>query len=142
MDAIHQMCMVPISLIQKSWTLLTNQMISHAKLTISITDDRNTINMTEHVTTITQIVSDEPSMLYPTVNDDDDEIGHSDEDYVEEELQTLVNPVTENTVTQWESSQWFNSARYDYTQFGASLNIDLGSPIDDLVESGTLRLLD
>ncbi|KAI5676864.1 hypothetical protein M9H77_07814 [Catharanthus roseus] len=85
---------------------------------ISITDDRNTINMTEHVTAITHMVSNEPSMLYPTVHDDDEEINHSDEDYIissqsesddnndgeEEELQTPVNPVTENTVTQWESS--------------------------------------
>ncbi|KAI5654476.1 hypothetical protein M9H77_31663 [Catharanthus roseus] len=109
-------------LVQKSWTL-TNRMISHAKLiqsqTISITHDRITINMAEHVTGITQMVSDEPSMLYPTVDDGDDEIDHSDKDYVissqsksdnnnnaeEEELQTSVNPVTENIVTQWESSR-------------------------------------
>ncbi|KAI5675319.1 hypothetical protein M9H77_06269 [Catharanthus roseus] len=80
---------------------------------VSITDDRNTINMMEHVTAITQMVSNELCMLYPTVNNDNDEIDHSDEDYVvssqsksdnnkdgeEEELQTLVNPVNENTVT-------------------------------------------
>ncbi|KAI5653946.1 hypothetical protein M9H77_31133 [Catharanthus roseus] len=67
--------------VQKSWTLPTNQMISHADPTVSITDDRNTINMMEHVTAITQIVFYEPSMLYTTVNDDDDEIDHSNEDY-------------------------------------------------------------
>ncbi|KAI5650463.1 hypothetical protein M9H77_36468 [Catharanthus roseus] len=50
--------------------------------TVSITHEINTINMTEHVTTITQMVSDEPSTLYPTVDDDDDENDHSDEDYV------------------------------------------------------------
>ncbi|KAI5652754.1 hypothetical protein M9H77_29941 [Catharanthus roseus] len=97
----------------------------------------------EHVTVITQIVSNESSMLYPTINDDDDADDHLDEDYVissesesndnydaeEEELQTHVNPITENTVTQWESSQAF-------------LDMGSGSPIDDLVESGTLRLLD
>ncbi|KAI5683152.1 hypothetical protein M9H77_04380 [Catharanthus roseus] len=36
---------------------------------------------------------------------------------------------------QWESSQWFNSARYDYTHSGAFLDMGSGSPIDDLVES-------
>ncbi|KAI5667443.1 hypothetical protein M9H77_17296 [Catharanthus roseus] len=54
----------------------------------------------------------------------------------------VVNPVTENIVQQWESSQWFNSARYDYTHSGAFLDMGSGSPIDDLVESGTVRLLD
>ncbi|KAI5683208.1 hypothetical protein M9H77_04436 [Catharanthus roseus] len=53
-----------------------------------------------------------------------------------------VNPVTENIVPQWESSQWFNNARYDYKYSGAFLDIGSGSPIDDLVESGIVRLLD
>ncbi|KAI5649067.1 hypothetical protein M9H77_35072 [Catharanthus roseus] len=56
-------------------------------------------------------------MLYTTVTDDDAEIDHSDEEYVassqsksyndaeEEDLQTPVIRVMENTVTQWESSQ-------------------------------------
>ncbi|KAI5659631.1 hypothetical protein M9H77_28424 [Catharanthus roseus] len=103
---------------KKSWTLPTKGMISDAKLIqrqiVSITHDRNTINMMDHVTTITQMVSDEPSMLYPIVSDDGDEIDHCDEDYIissqsesddnndaeEEELQTPVNPVSENTLTQ------------------------------------------
>ncbi|KAI5658776.1 hypothetical protein M9H77_27569 [Catharanthus roseus] len=90
------------------------------------------------------------------VDDDDDENYHSDKDYIvssesgsdnnndaeEEKLQTPVNPIIENTVTQWENSQWFSSARYDYTQSGAFLDMGSGSPIDDLIESGTLRLLD
>ncbi|KAI5656830.1 hypothetical protein M9H77_25623 [Catharanthus roseus] len=81
--------------------------------------------MTEHIIIVTQMVSDEPSMLYPTVNDDDDEIDQSegddaissqsesdDDNKAEEgELQTPINPVTENIVPQWESSQWFSSAR-------------------------------
>ncbi|KAI5673768.1 hypothetical protein M9H77_14132 [Catharanthus roseus] len=45
-------------------------------------------------------------------------------------------------VQQWESSQWFSNARYDYTHSGAFLDIGSGSPIDDLVKSGTVRLLD
>ncbi|KAI5666403.1 hypothetical protein M9H77_16256 [Catharanthus roseus] len=124
--------------------------------TISITRDTNTINMTEHVTAITHMVSNEPSMLYPTVDEDDDENGHFDEDYTissasesddnndaeEEELQTPVNHVIENTMTQWESSQLFSSARYDYTQSGVFLDMGSGELIDDLLKSGTLRLLD
>ncbi|KAI5672746.1 hypothetical protein M9H77_13110 [Catharanthus roseus] len=117
--------------------------------------------MTEHITAVTQMVSDEPSMLYPTVNDDDDKVDQSDRDDVissqseldddhdpKRELQTPVNPInpvntiTENIVPQWESSQWFNRARYNYTHFGAFLDMGLSSPIDDLVESGTIRLLD
>ncbi|KAI5667562.1 hypothetical protein M9H77_17415 [Catharanthus roseus] len=100
-----------------------NRMISHVELT----------------------VSDELSMLYPTVNNGDDEIEHSDKDYVvskKEDLQTPVNPVTENAVTQWEGSQWFSNTRHDYTRSGAFLDMGSGSPIDDLVKSGTLRLLD
>ncbi|KAI5654265.1 hypothetical protein M9H77_31452 [Catharanthus roseus] len=99
--------------------------------------------MTEHVTAATQMVSDELLMFYPTVDNDDDENDYLDEEYVvssesesdgnndaqEEELQTL-------------SSQWFSSARYDYTQSSAFLNMGSGSPIDDLIESSTLRLLD
>ncbi|KAI5652666.1 hypothetical protein M9H77_29853 [Catharanthus roseus] len=112
--------------------------------------------MMEHVTVITQMVSHEPSMLYTTINDEDVEIDHSDEDYVassqfesndnndaeEEELLTLVIPVTESIGTQWESCQWYSSARYDYTQSRVFLDMGSASPIDDLVESGTLRLLD
>ncbi|KAI5659144.1 hypothetical protein M9H77_27937 [Catharanthus roseus] len=49
--------------------------------TISISHDTNTINIPEHVTIITQMVSNEPSMLYPTVDEDDDENDHSNGDY-------------------------------------------------------------
>ncbi|KAI5662294.1 hypothetical protein M9H77_21617 [Catharanthus roseus] len=93
-------------------------------------------------------------MLYPTANDDDDEVNQSDGDDAvssqsesdddndpeEGELQTLVNPVTENIVPQWESSQWFSSARYDYTHSGAFLDMGSGSPIDDLVEFENTKL--
>ncbi|KAI5682630.1 hypothetical protein M9H77_03858 [Catharanthus roseus] len=96
--------------------------------------------MTEHETVITQMVYNEPSMLYTTVTDDVAEIDHLDEEYVasnqfesdndaeEEDLQTPVIPVTENAVTQWEGSQWCSSGRYDYTQSGAFLNMGSGSP--------------
>ncbi|KAI5682855.1 hypothetical protein M9H77_04083 [Catharanthus roseus] len=108
------------------------------------------------------MVSDEPSMLYSAVNNDDDEVdgpegdeavssqseSDDDNDPEEGEFQTLpnplnpVNPVAENTVQQWESNQWFSNARYDYTQSGAFLDMVSGSPIDDIIESGTIRLLD
>ncbi|KAI5647916.1 hypothetical protein M9H77_33921 [Catharanthus roseus] len=117
--------------------------------------------MTEHIIAVTQMVSDELSMLYTTVNNDDDEVDKLDGDDVvssqsesdddndpeEGELQTPQNPVnpvnqvTENIVPQWESSQWFSSARYDYTHSGVFLDMGSGSPIDDLVESGTIQLL-
>ncbi|KAI5667051.1 hypothetical protein M9H77_16904 [Catharanthus roseus] len=74
--------------------------------------------MTGHETAITQMVSNEPSMLYTTVTNDNAEIDHSDEEY------------------------WYSSGRYDYTQSGTFLDIGSGSPIDDLVESSNLRLLD
>ncbi|KAI5654816.1 hypothetical protein M9H77_32003 [Catharanthus roseus] len=115
--------------VQKGWTLPTNRMISHAELegihilvefiqiqqqTISSTQAINTTNMTGHVTAITQMVSHEPSMLYSTITDEDAEIDYSDEDYVastqsesddnndaeEEEFQTPIIPITENTGTQ------------------------------------------
>ncbi|KAI5672591.1 hypothetical protein M9H77_12955 [Catharanthus roseus] len=99
--------------VQKACTFPTNQMISHAQLTICTTHTRvQTINTTEYETAIKQMVSNEPSMLYTTVTDDDFEIDHSDSEYItssqsesdndaeEEDLQTPVIPITENTVTQ------------------------------------------
>ncbi|KAI5666052.1 hypothetical protein M9H77_15905 [Catharanthus roseus] len=117
---------------------------------IPITHDMNTTSLLEYITAVTQMVSDEPSMLYSAVNNDDDESSELDDDNESEEgeFQTPINPVnpvkpvTENTVQRWESSQWFSNARYDYTQSGAFLDIGSGSPVDDTIESGTVRLLD
>ncbi|KAI5648224.1 hypothetical protein M9H77_34229 [Catharanthus roseus] len=69
------------------------------------THDRNTTTLPKHITVVTQMVSDEPPMLYSTVNNDDDEVDGSDGDDVVS-------------------------------------NMGSGSPIDDLVESGNIRLLD
>ncbi|KAI5683640.1 hypothetical protein M9H77_04868 [Catharanthus roseus] len=160
---VHQMCYpwtIPPHHEKKGIHILVEfeQIQQHS---ILIAHDRNTTNTTEHITAVTQIVSDEPSMLYITVNNDDDEVDQSDRDNAisshsesdddndpqEGELQTPVNPVnpvnlvTENIVLQWESSQWFSSARYDYTHSGAFPDMGLGSPIDDLVESDTIRIL-
>ncbi|KAI5670910.1 hypothetical protein M9H77_11274 [Catharanthus roseus] len=100
---------------------------------IPITHDMNTTSLPEHITAVTQMVSDEPSMLYSAVNNDDDEVDRSDGDDVvssqsesdddnepeEGEFQTPINPVkpansvAENTVQQWESSQWFSNATHN-----------------------------
>ncbi|KAI5652296.1 hypothetical protein M9H77_29483 [Catharanthus roseus] len=99
--------------------------------------------MTEHVTTITHMISHEPSMLYTTVTDDDAEIDHSDEDYVaSSQSESDDNNDAEEDELQTPSSQWYSSTRYDYTQSGAFLDMGSGSPIDDFVESSTLRLID
>ncbi|KAI5667821.1 hypothetical protein M9H77_17674 [Catharanthus roseus] len=95
--------------IRKSWTLPKNRMISHADLQQNIpnTHDRNTTTLPEHITAITKMVSDEPSMLYSTINNDDDEVdgldrdddvssqSESDDDNDPEEgkFQTPLNPV-------------------------------------------------
>ncbi|KAI5663542.1 hypothetical protein M9H77_22865 [Catharanthus roseus] len=42
---------------------------------IPITHDKNKTTLPEHITAVTQMVSDEPSMLYSAVNNDDDELG-------------------------------------------------------------------
>ncbi|KAI5661750.1 hypothetical protein M9H77_21073 [Catharanthus roseus] len=67
--------------------------------------------MTEHITAVTQMISDKPSMLYPTVDDDDNENDHLDEEYA-------------------------------ISSESKSDNMGSSSPIDDLIQSGTLRLLD
>ncbi|KAI5682764.1 hypothetical protein M9H77_03992 [Catharanthus roseus] len=99
--------------------------------------DTNIANILEHVMTITQMVSDEPSMLYPSVNEDDDDNDQSDEDYAissesndndnpddeEEDISTPVNLVISTIVNQWQ-------------------NVGSGKQVDDLVKSDTIRLLD
>ncbi|KAI5666589.1 hypothetical protein M9H77_16442 [Catharanthus roseus] len=133
-----------IGTIRKSWTLPTSRIISHDELVRKILKyqdmDPNlwNVRMTMRVPSyyvvhpVTQMVFDEPSMLYNIVNNNDDEVDGSDGDDVssqfesdddndpeEGEFQTPlnpvnpVNPVTENIVPQWESSQW--SAALDMT---------------------------
>ncbi|KAI5662110.1 hypothetical protein M9H77_21433 [Catharanthus roseus] len=108
---------------------------------IPSTNDRNITTLPEHITAYRYDEVDE--------SDGDDALsGQSesddDNDLKEGEFQTPlnavnpVNPVTENIVQQWESTQWFSNARYDYTHSGAFLDISSGSPIDDIVESGTV----
>ncbi|KAI5650284.1 hypothetical protein M9H77_36289 [Catharanthus roseus] len=101
------------------------------------------------------MVSDELSMLYPNVEEDDEDDDNAGEDYdlssasdddnddndEEDDISTPVNRVSSTTVNQWQSSQWFGNAAYD-TSSGAFLDIGSGEQIDDLIESGTIRLLD
>ncbi|KAI5664909.1 hypothetical protein M9H77_24232 [Catharanthus roseus] len=47
---------------------------------IPSTHDRNTITLPKHITVVTQMVYDEPSMLYSTVNNDGNEFDGSYED--------------------------------------------------------------
>ncbi|KAI5673047.1 hypothetical protein M9H77_13411 [Catharanthus roseus] len=49
---------------------------------IPITHDRNTTTLPEYITAVTQMVYDEPSMLYSAVNNDDDDVDGSDGDEV------------------------------------------------------------
>ncbi|KAI5664727.1 hypothetical protein M9H77_24050 [Catharanthus roseus] len=115
------------------------------------THDRNTTTLPEHITAVTQMVSDEPSMLYITINNDDDEVDGSDGDDVvssqsesdddndpeEGEFQTPLNPVNHvNPITE-------NIVQHGRAANGsAALDMGSGSPTDDLVESGTIQLLD
>ncbi|KAI5668722.1 hypothetical protein M9H77_18575 [Catharanthus roseus] len=74
------------------------------------------------------------------VGEDDDDKDHFDEDYAvssesddeEDDISTPIN----------HSSQWFSIASYDYTEFGAFLDMGSEEQIDDLIESGTIKLLD
>ncbi|KAI5659644.1 hypothetical protein M9H77_28437 [Catharanthus roseus] len=88
------------------------------KQNIPITHDMNTSFLTEHITAVTQMVSDELSILYSAANNDDNEVdgsdgdeavsnqSESDDDNEQEEgdFQTPINPVNpvnsinENTV--------------------------------------------
>ncbi|KAI5670976.1 hypothetical protein M9H77_11340 [Catharanthus roseus] len=77
------------------------------KQNIPNTHDRNTTTLPTHIRAVTQMVSDEPPMLYSTVNNDDNEVDGSDGDDVvssqsksdddndpeEGEFQTPLNPV-------------------------------------------------
>ncbi|KAI5676802.1 hypothetical protein M9H77_07752 [Catharanthus roseus] len=88
--------------------------------------------MTEHVAVITQMVSDELSMLYLTVADVEDKNDHSDKEYIvsSESESDDNNEAEEKRVT--------NSHKPCHSKH----NMGSGSPIDNLIESGTLRLLD
>ncbi|KAI5654589.1 hypothetical protein M9H77_31776 [Catharanthus roseus] len=79
-----------------------------------ISTDEGQRNISQHVTAISQIVSDEPSMLYPDVEEDDDSNHDTDEDYdissesdndnnpndEEDNISTPIKPLSSTTVNQ------------------------------------------
>ncbi|KAI5671480.1 hypothetical protein M9H77_11844 [Catharanthus roseus] len=102
------------------------------------------------------MISDEPSMLYLNVQEDDEDDDDVDVDYdissayiddngdnsEEDDIRTPLNPLSSTIVNQWKSSQWFSNAPYDYISSRASLDMGSGEQIDDLIGSRTIRLLD
>ncbi|KAI5678547.1 hypothetical protein M9H77_09497 [Catharanthus roseus] len=95
-------------------------------------------------------------MLYPNVVEDDEDDDDADADYdvssaydednsyhdEEDNISTPLNPLSPTTVNQLQSSQWFSNAPYGYISFGAFLDMGSGQQIDNLIKSGTIRLLD
>ncbi|KAI5673776.1 hypothetical protein M9H77_14140 [Catharanthus roseus] len=105
---------------------------SQTSYTLPERHDTNIANISGNVTIITYMVSDEPSMLYRNYTISSESEDDNDPDDKEEDITTPLNL----------SSQWFSGAPYDYIQFGAFLDMGSGEQIDDLVELGTIRLLD
>ncbi|KAI5682976.1 hypothetical protein M9H77_04204 [Catharanthus roseus] len=79
-----------------------------------VSTDENHSNIHQHVTEITQIISDEPSMFYPDVEEDNENNDDAHENYdvsnksddndnpnnEENNISTLVNPLSSTTVNQ------------------------------------------
>ncbi|KAI5667908.1 hypothetical protein M9H77_17761 [Catharanthus roseus] len=95
----------------------------------------------EGIHILKKMVFDEPLMLYPDVEEDDDANAdydvssayeNNDDNDGEDDISTPVNPLSSTIMNQWQSSQWFSNAPCGYTLSG----------IDDLIESGTISLLD
>ncbi|KAI5667438.1 hypothetical protein M9H77_17291 [Catharanthus roseus] len=80
-------------------------------------------NVHQHVTEIMQIVSDEPSMLYPNLQEDDEDSDDNDTDYKvssasddnnsdndkEDDISTPLDTLSSTAVNQWQSSQLFSN---------------------------------
>ncbi|KAI5654306.1 hypothetical protein M9H77_31493 [Catharanthus roseus] len=93
--------------------------------------------------TFSEMVSDKPSMLYPNVEEDDEEDDSAYEEYdVSSESDNDNNPNDEEYDISTPSSQWFSNTLYDYTSSRAFLDMGSGEQIDDLIESSTIRLQD
>ncbi|KAI5675404.1 hypothetical protein M9H77_06354 [Catharanthus roseus] len=94
--------------------LIQSQIFSEVQHT-HISTDKDHSNIRQHVTTIIQIVSNEPSMLYQDVEEDDEDDEDADEDYnvpsesdydnntndKEDDISTPVNPLSSTIVNQW-----------------------------------------
>ncbi|KAI5673217.1 hypothetical protein M9H77_13581 [Catharanthus roseus] len=149
--------------VQKSWTFSTTRMTSHHELVWKILKYRDMdpnlwiVRVTMRVPSYYEVHRMFYFNLYSMNNDEEIRyLWTIPPHHVKEGIHILVefermrvtnsvnpvNPVTKNIVSQWESNQWFSNAGYDYTHSGVFLDMSLGSPIDDLVESGAIRLLD
>ncbi|KAI5653580.1 hypothetical protein M9H77_30767 [Catharanthus roseus] len=104
---------------------------------IPISQDINTTNMIEHITTVTQMVFDEPSMLHPTINDDDDEVNQLDGD---DAVSSQSESDDDNDTEEGELQTPCPNERA--ANGSAVQDMGSGSPIDVIVESGTIQLLD
>ncbi|KAI5652919.1 hypothetical protein M9H77_30106 [Catharanthus roseus] len=60
----------------------------------------------------------------------------------EDDISTPLNPLSSTIVNQWQSSQWLSDALNDYTLSGDFLDMGSRDQIDDLIELGTVQLLD
>ncbi|KAI5672590.1 hypothetical protein M9H77_12954 [Catharanthus roseus] len=78
-------------------------------------------NIPKHVTAITHMVSDEPSMLYPSVEEDDD-----DKTTLMKIMSYQVNLTTRMMIMM----RKMTNALHDYTQSGAFLDIGSGELLD------------
>ncbi|KAI5681541.1 hypothetical protein M9H77_02769 [Catharanthus roseus] len=100
--------------------LIQSQTFSEIQHT-HVSTDKDYSNIRQHVTAITQMVSDEPSILYLVIKEDDEDNDNSDEGYgVSSASDDDNNPNDEE----------------DDINFGS------GEQINDLTESSTITLLD
>ncbi|KAI5656827.1 hypothetical protein M9H77_25620 [Catharanthus roseus] len=79
-----------------------------------VSTQKDHTNVHQHVTTITQMISDEPSIFYPDVEEDDEDDDDADADYdvssvsdldngdndEEDDISTPLNPLSSTTVNQ------------------------------------------
>ncbi|KAI5682500.1 hypothetical protein M9H77_03728 [Catharanthus roseus] len=85
----------------------------------NISTDEDHLNIPQHVMAITHIVFNQSSMLYPDVEEDNDDNDDADEDYdissesdddsnpndEEDDISTPVDHLSSTTANQWKSSQ-------------------------------------
>ncbi|KAI5649729.1 hypothetical protein M9H77_35734 [Catharanthus roseus] len=146
--------------VRKSWTLRTTQMISYDELLRKILKYRDmdpnlwNVRMTMKGPSYYEVHRMFYFNLYSMNNDEEMHYLRTIPPHLAKEgihilvefehIQNITTlPEHIIVVTQMVSDEpSMFSARYDYTHSGAFLYMGSGSPIDDIVESGTVRLLD
>ncbi|KAI5672752.1 hypothetical protein M9H77_13116 [Catharanthus roseus] len=112
---------------------IQSQIFSNVQHThISIQEDHS--NVCQHV-----MEDDNADIDYDVSSASNEDNGDNDE---EDNISTPLNPLSSTAVNQWQNSQWFNKLPYDYMLSGAFLDMGSGKQIDDLIEPGTIKLLD